>query len=86
MSWVTPAAFFCFFFFFFFLTPVVLITSEAGEGLRPAWPNQLIAWLSVLGWGSPTAAGILHELCYSLIALHSTCKLMLNLFLMGVKE
>lgn len=45
-----------------------------------------IAWLSRLDWSFPTAPGVLHGLCYTVIALHSVYKQMLSLFLMGVKK
>ena len=44
------------------------------------------AWLSGLDWRFPTAPGVLHGLCYTVIALHSVYKQILSLFLMGVKK
>ena len=45
-----------------------------------------VAWLSGLDWSFPTAPGVLHGLCYTVIALHSVYKQILSLFLMGVKK
>lgn len=65
--------------------PCFLIASEAEEGLRAAWPESAYCLVVCAGLEFPTAAGLPHG-SYSVIASHSLCKLMLSLFLMGVKK
>ena len=56
------------------------------EGLRAAWPESAYCLAVWAGVSFPTAAGVPHGLCYTVIALHSICKLMLSLLLMRVKK
>lgn len=64
--------------------PCSLVTSEAGEGVRAAWPRSA-SCLVVCAGLQPTAAGTLNGLCSPVIALPSVFKLMLSLFLMEIK-